>query len=299
MNGSPATRPSRLRAWLGALRPATLLAGLNPVLVGCALAHAEGYTDLSIALACLVAALSVQVASNLHNDVADFERGADTEERIGAPRASQQGWIPARHLWMGSFAAIGLGLLAGGHLLSLVGWPVAAIAVASIGGAYAYTGGPFPLAYHGLGDLFVVLFFGVVAVCGTYYVHAGTVTLPVFVISLSMGFLTAAILVVNNLRDRATDEKANKRTLVVRYGDAFGRRQYEGLLLAAFLLPTTLVALSMVPTSWLLCWAAGPLALLQARTLQRAHGEDLNVHLGRTARLGLIFGALLAWGVLA
>jgi 1,4-dihydroxy-2-naphthoate octaprenyltransferase len=193
--------------------------------------------------------------------------------------------------------AIGVGLVTATYIYTVAGLPVVWIAIASIAGAFAYTGGPFPLAYHGLGDLFVVVFFGIIAVCGTFYVHTLTLTLPVFILSLAVGLLTTAILVVNNLRDRSTDATAAKRTLVVRFGAAFGRWEYTLLIIAAFALPACLVLFQLAPTRWLLCWIALPFGLQQIAAIHRADGAALNVHLGRTAQLGMLFAVLLAAGV--
>ena len=299
MNETRPSRPSMLRIWWSAIRPATLLAGVSPVIVGCALAHAEGHGDPVLGIAALIAALSVQIASNLHNDVADYERGADTEARLGSARASQRGWLVPRQLLGASAIAIVTGGTAGLYIYTVAGTPVVWIAIASIAGAFAYTGGPFPLAYHGLGDLFVVLFFGLVAVGGTYFIHTGGISLPVLGVGVSIGLLTAAILVVNNLRDRETDASANKQTLVVRFGATFGRWQYTLLVALPFALTSLLVLSDRAPTTWLLCWLALPLAIRQIRAVHREDGAALNRQLGRTAQLGMIFSLLLATGVVA
>jgi len=284
------------RAWWTAARPRTLWAGAAPVAVGTAVALWEGGARAAPALAALAGALLLQVASNFANDVYDHERGADTEERLGPPRATQQGWIaPAsmKRAMVGVLAAAaGLGL----YLVALGGWPIALVGAAALCAAWAYTGGPWPLGYHGLGDAAVYLFFGVVAVTGTAYVQTGALSAAALCASLPVGALATAILAVNNLRDIETDARAGKRTLAVRWGAGAARAEYAGLLALAFAWPPLAIAAGAAPAGALLAWLAAPLAWSLWRRFARARGPALNPVLGATARLLAVYAALLSAG---
>lgn len=290
-----AGHPGRLRAWLAAARPATLTAGVVPVVVGTALAVADGVARPALAGAALLGAVLIQVGTNLVNDLGDFRRGADTAERLGPPRAVQRGWLTEREVAAGAAAALAGAVVVGIALVAAGGWPIALMGVASLACAVAYTAGPFPLAYVGLGDLFVLLFFGGAAVCGTYYVQARAVTSGAAWASVATGLMATAILVVNNLRDRETDARAGKRTLVVRFGERFGRAEHAVTLLA----PHAMVAAAAVlgGPGWLLPLVSLPLAVREVREVRRKDGAALNPHLGSTARVGVAFGALLSLGV--
>lgn len=291
-------RPSALKVWLAAIRPATLVAGVTPVVVGTALAAAAGRMHLGAAIAALLGALLIQIGTNLFNDYQDFERGADTEARLGPARATQKGWLTAGQVARGVVVAFAAAVLVGCYLVWLGGWPIVAIGVISVLSGLAYTGGPMPLAYHGLGDLFVIIFFGGVAVCGTYYVQALELTTGPIIASLAVGLMANAILVVNNLRDRPTDIEADKRTLVVRFGDTFGRVEYAIMVLGAYALPVVAWVTGAGGLGWLLPLASLPLGLLLISVVWRRQGAALNPHLGTTGRLGLLFGVLLSVGVL-
>jgi 1,4-dihydroxy-2-naphthoate octaprenyltransferase len=234
----PAISPAR--AWLLAARPKTLPAALAPVLVGTALAFHDGAFAPLPALAALLGALLLQIGSNFANDYFDFFKGADTHERLGPVRVTASGLISPGQLRWGMVAVFGLAALDGLYLIQVGGWPILAVGVASILAALLYTGGPFPFGYYGLGDLFVFIFFGLVAVCGTYYVQALTLTGPVVLAAVPPGLLITAILVVNNLRDIETDAKAGKRTLAVMLGRDGTRAEYRLLLALAYILPLAL-----------------------------------------------------------
>jgi 1,4-dihydroxy-2-naphthoate octaprenyltransferase len=221
-----ADRPSAFSIWIDAARPRTLPAAVAPVLVASALAWRDGGFETPAALACLIFALLVQIGTNFANDYYDFIKGADTAERVGPRRAVASGLISPvvmKRAMAGVFAAA---FLSGLTLLSYGGWPLLLIGVASIVCGIAYTGGPYPLGYNGLGDVFVFVFFGLVAVGATYFVQTGTLTGEALLIGAGVGALAANILVVNNYRDVETDAKAGKRTLVVRFGRRFARRQF-------------------------------------------------------------------------
>lgn len=294
---SSPTRPSLLRAWLLAARPRTLVAGVVPVSVGSALAWRAGAFHWLAALAALVGALCIQVGTNLANDFYDFRRGADTAARLGPPRATQQGWLSPRAVLAGAMACFAAAALVGLYLVALAGWPIVVVGLVSIAAGYAYTGGPYPLAYHGLGDVFVLVFFGFVAVGGTYFVQAGTLTMAVVWAAVPVGLLGVALLAVNNTRDAATDAAAGKRTLVVRWGVGFGRAEYLACLVGSAAVPLGLVGTGSASPWALLGLLALPLAVAPARRLAREQGPSLNRALAETARLQLVYGLLYAAGL--
>jgi 1,4-dihydroxy-2-naphthoate octaprenyltransferase len=288
-------RPSAREAWLQATRPRTLTAAVGAVAVGSALAHATDRHRWDATLASLGVATSLQIASNFYNDYGDFIRGADAE-RIGPRRAAQSGWLSPEKLRLGALVAILFAVSCGLRIVWLIGWPALVAGVAAIVSAVAYTGGPAPLGYVGLGDAFVMLFFGVVAVNGNVLAHTGELSRASVMTSLAVGALATAILVVNNLRDRVGDSKVGKRTLVVRFGQRLGRIEYTALLVAAYGLAG---ALAIVDGRMLrlLPFVTLPLALARIRAIWTLDGADLNGELGRTAQLGLAFNLLLAVGV--
>ena len=230
-------KPSMLKLWFLAIRPQTLPASVSPVAVGAALAYADGHRGgLREALAFFVFALLIQIGTNLHNDYADFVKGADTHERLGQARVTQKGWLSPREVATGATVALAGALLVGLRLILIGGWPMVWVVLTSEFNAVAYTGGPYPLGliglgdfsigYLGLGDLFVLLYFGFVAVCGTYYLcSTPALSVPFHAVwgASIVGVLATAIIVVNNLRDRKTDVKAGKRTMAVRFGATFAR----------------------------------------------------------------------------
>jgi 1,4-dihydroxy-2-naphthoate octaprenyltransferase len=290
------TRPSTAKAWLLAARPATLGASLSPVLVGSSLAAADGHFRPFAAAAALLGALFIQVGTNLVNDYEDFQRGADNADRLGPARATQRGWLSPQQVKLGAVVAFAIAALFGLYLLALGGWPIVAIGILSILSGIAYTAGPMPLAYVGLGDVFVLLFFGLVAVCGTFYVHSNTLSTQVVVASIAVGLQATAILVVNNLRDRVGDIRAGKKTLVARFGERAGRAEYIALLVGSYLSVIALVALQQAPIGWLLVLLTLPLAAKETLYVCNTQGAALNPSLGRTARLGLLFGICLSLG---
>lgn len=292
-------RPSAPRAWIAALRPQTLPLGAVPVVVGGALAASAGGFVPSAALAALGVALGLQVASNLVNDVADHARGADTEARLGPPRATAQGWLSPGQVWAGAALALGLATGCGLYLSALAGWELLAVGLVAILSAVAYTAGPVPLAYHGLGEPFVFLFFGLVATAGTTYAMLGELTPGALLAGAALGALASAVLVVNNLRDLEEDRASNKRTLAVRFGARAARAEYLLLVSSPFLLLGAGVGLGWLPRGALLALGALPLALWRARAFLRAEGGALNPLLGQTAQASVVFGGLLAVGVLA
>ena len=292
-------RPGSIGAWLLASRPKTLSAAAVPVLVGTACAAARGDVKWGPALAALLGALLLQIGANFANDVFDFEKGADTAERLGPTRAVQAGLISARGMRRGMFVVFGLALALGLYLTAVAGPVILLIGLASIASAIAYTGGPYPLGYHGLGDVFVFIFFGVVAVCGTAFVEIGQVPALALACALPVGALATAILVVNNLRDRVTDLGAGKRTLAVRFGRGFALGQYRALIAVSYATPLVLALTQATGPEILLPVLSLPLALKTERAVSSTEGRALNPLLAATAKLLLIFGLLFALGLAA
>jgi len=287
-----------LSAWLMAIRPKTLPAAVAPVLVGSACAYAADGFRAGPALAALVGALLLQIASNLANDVVDFEKGLDTHDRLGPVRVVQAGLLSARAVTIGLVVVVTLALLVGVYLTLVAGIAVIVIGLASILAAIAYTAGPYPLGYHGLGEVAVFVFFGFVAVCGTAYVQVPA-DLPQLSwwAALPMGALSTAILVVNNLRDIETDARGGKRTIAVRIGRSATVREYRALVYGAYLVPVGLVLGGRLDGWGLLPLLSLPLARLLARRVAREAGRELNAVLAATAQLLFVFGALFAAGI--
>ncbi len=294
---SNAIRPGTLAAWIVAIRPKTLPAAVAPVLVGASLAHRVGGFELWPAIFAMVGALLLQIVSNLANDLFDFEKGKDTAERVGPVRAVQSGLLSSAQVRVG-LGCVLLGCLAvGSYLVGRSGWPLVVIGIASMIAALAYTAGPYPLGYHGLGDLFVFLFFGPVAVVGTEFAVIGTTSSEAYWASISMGALTTNILVVNNLRDRAEDTRTGKRTAAVRFGERFCIAQAKGMILLAYLAPVYFLVTKGHYWPLLLPALTLPLALKWLRLLDVLRGRALNAQLGGAARLLLAFATLFALGL--
>jgi 1,4-dihydroxy-2-naphthoate octaprenyltransferase len=289
---------SPTQAWIMAARPKTLPAAVAPVIVGSALAAADGRFRLFPALAALLGSVLLQIAVNLANDYFDYVRGVDTPDRIGPVRAAASGLIAPRRLFFGLLVTIGLATLVGGYLAWVGGWLVLVIGVASILSLLAYSSGPFPLASHGLGDLFVFLFFGLAAVCGTYYAQAHQVTLTALVVSVPVGLLTTAILVVNNLRDIETDRQAGKHTLAVLLGPQAARLEYVLLCVVAYGVVIAFWGVGLAGPWALLPIATAPLAVRLASGLATSDGAALNAALAGTAQLDLLFNLLFALGLI-
>jgi 1,4-dihydroxy-2-naphthoate octaprenyltransferase len=273
---------------------------MAPVLAGTGLAIGDGVFRPLPALAALVGAILIQIGTNLANDYSDWARGADTEDRLGPTRVTQAGLLSPRDVRRGAGIALGLAFVVGIYLVAVGGWPIVWIGLASLVCAVAYTGGPFPLAYNYLGDLFVFLFFGLVAVGGTYWVQAGALTPAVLLVGSGVGALATAILVVNNLRDRETDIRVGKRTLATLLGVRGSRFQYILLLFLAWHVPPIGVALYGW-SSWTFL-AVGGLVLGALFPLRRVVAfqdpRELNPALAATARITGVYGALLALGLM-
>ena len=291
--------PSLPRVWLLATRPATLTAALSPVLVGAAAAwRASGGVGYrwGAVVAALLGAMFIQVGTNLANDVFDYEKGADTADRLGPTRVTQAGLLTPSQVRTGMVVSFALATAAGVYLTAVAGWPIVAIGVASIASGIAYTGGPYPLGYNGLGDVFVFAFFGVVAVCGTAFVALGAVPPLALALSVPVGALATAVLVVNNVRDHTTDVRAGKRTVVVRFGRRFGVAEYVACWVAALAIPVALAASRHAP--WMLLpLLTAPLAVVLSRKVATVEGRPLNPVLGATAGSLLLHSVLTALGL--
>jgi len=287
---------SRFQIWLEALRPKTLFAAVSPVLIGTTAAYADGGFHLLSAMAAAVGALLIQVGTNFANDYFDFRKGSDSGERFGPVRATQAGLVAPETMKKATALAFGLALLVGVYLVWRGGWPVVAIGLFSILFGVLYTGGPYPLAYHGLGDIFVLIFFGPVAVAGTYYVQTMTVTVPVVIAGLAPGFLSVAILTVNNLRDIEGDRNSGKKTLAVRFGRRFTVTEFVSCILAAVLIPDVLVLWWDMTPYLLISTGALFLALPAIGQIRHTKGTALNNTLAATGRLLFAYCLLLSIG---
>ena len=280
-------------AWVEAARPKTLPASASPVLLGCALAYYDGAFDVVPALLCFLVALFAQVASNFANDYFDFKKGADGEGRLGPERAVAQGWITPKAMLAGTFVALGLACLFGLLLVCFADWRLIGVGIAVAIGVLAYSAGPFPLAYNGLGDVCVLLFYGVIPVCFTYYIQTLSFSLLSFLLSVALGLLSVNILVVNNYRDYGQDKVARKRTTVVLFGRRFGRVFYVLNECLAFLLVLPLI----LDAPWWILFLFGILFALcfyTTRELFTLEGRALNGTLGRTARNVFLFALVLS-----
>ncbi|MEO0326805.1 MAG: 1,4-dihydroxy-2-naphthoate polyprenyltransferase [Myxococcota bacterium] len=290
-------RAGSVGAWVLAARPKTLPAAFAPVAVGTAVAHVTGGVAWGPALAALAGAFLLQIGSNLANDVFDYEKGADTETRLGPPRAAQLGLLSPGALKRGMGVVFALALAVGVYLTWVAGPVIVALGLASIASAIAYTGGPFPLGYHGLGDLFVMVFFGFVAVVGTVFVQTGAAPALAFLAAAPVGATITAILVVNNLRDREEDALTGKRTLAVRLGRGGALGEYALLLGLAYGVPLALALSGTLGPSVLLPWLSAPLAFRLFQRLRALSGAPLNAVLVGTAKLVSVHGVLFALGI--
>ena len=287
----------RQKWWL-AIRPKTLPAAASGVVMGSGLARMDHSFQVLPAFAALCVALLLQIGSNVANDVYDFERGADTSERHGPLRVTQAGLLTPAQMKRGMWIIFGLAALIGLYLAFLRGWLVIVLGLAAIISAIAYSGGPFPLGYHALGDLFVFIFFGVMGVTGTYYVQSGSVSPAAWWMSVPVGLMITDILVVNNLRDLENDRAAGKRTLAVLLGEGWTRIQYVVFMAVSFMLMPVLIWRGILPLSTLLAWLSLPLAWTSTRSVLTQCGRPLNAALAMTGQTVLAFSLLVFIGIL-
>jgi 1,4-dihydroxy-2-naphthoate polyprenyltransferase len=275
------------------LRPKTLVAAVVPVVSAAVLVYAEkDFVPWSLFTAVLVCALSIQIATNLFNDLIDFKKGADTADRLGPMRVTQSGLLQEKQVFWAAVSFAALAVVAGVPLVIQGGWLFVFLGLASLFLAYGYTGGPFPLAYLGIGDLFVILFFGLIAVTGSYFLFTGEVSVGSLIMGLQLGFLSTVLLAINNLRDSATDGLVGKKTLAVRFGDRFVQIEILLLLSAAFLLTFYWWVIYKKP-HFFLVFLSLPLALIVIRGVFRKEGKrHLNTMLGLSGLLMLVFSFL-------
>ncbi len=285
-------KTNNFKYWVEAARPKTLTASVSPVLLGSVLAFYDNMFNPVPAILCLLVALFAQIASNFANDYFDYKKGADGEDRLGPQRAVASGWITPKAMLTGTFITLGLSCLCGLALLLFAGWELIFVGIIMALGVLAYSAGPYPLAYNGLGDVCVLLFYGIIPVCFTYYVQTNSFSLLSFILSLAVGLLSINILVVNNYRDYEQDKTAGKRTTIVLFGKTFGRIFYLTNGIVALLLT---VPLLLQTTWWIEFLFAAFFALFWFtwRELYKYDGKDLNRTLGHTARNVLLYTLLL------
>ncbi len=294
-NQQKSKKPDGVNPWIMAARPRTLPAAIAPVIVGSALAFKNLSFSLVVTIACLILATLLQIGSNYANDLFDYKKGTDKLDRVGPKRAVAAGLISPKQMEIGTIVVLLAALLVGLYLTYIGGVIFFIIGIFCIAAAVMYTAGPFALAYNGLGDIAVFIFFGLVAVIGTYYLQAREITFFVVIAATGVGALATNILVVNNTRDRHTDETAGKRTLAVRFGHKFCITQYVLLLLVGYLCALILT----LQNSWaLLPLLTIPLAVQRVKELQKNEGRQLNPTLGKTANLLFYYSALLAVGLI-
>lgn len=288
---------SPLRAWVMATRPKTLPAAVIPVMVGTAVAFAQERHAWIAAAAALLGAMLIQIGTNLANDYFDFKKGADTEDRLGPTRVTQAGLIDENAVRNAMVLTFALSAVVGGYLIWVGGWPIAVIGVLSILSGVAYTGGPFPLGYHGLGDVFVFVFFGLIAVTATHFVQAGEWSFVALMASIPIGCLSVAILIVNNYRDMETDVHVGKRTLAVRFGRRATQVQYAAMLAIAYAVPVAQYWMDQANEWIFLPLLSVPLAMMLMRQFLTLRGRELNPVLEKTAKLLVLFGILYTIGI--
>lgn len=290
-------KPSRLRALFLTARPKTLSAAVVPVIVGTALPLAEGKPVVWwVTLCALLSAVFIQIGTNFINDALDFIKGADRETRLGEARATQSGWFTAKSVLAMGFGFFVAAALCGLPLVFKGGTAILIIGIISLLMGYAYTGGPFPLAYVGLGDLFVIIFFGLVAVGGVYYLHTGEFAVSALVAGLQIGFLATILIAINNLRDLDQDRLVNKKTLAVRLGPKLGRLEVLFLILSSFALNFYWLYLGFWPAFLLPLVALWPSVQLVRHLLRSEAGREYNGLLARGAFIHMLFGVLLSVG---
>ena len=293
-------RPNPFKIWITAIRPKTLWAAFAPVLVGTAMAVEAGEFHLVAAILALSGGLCIQIGTNFYNDFADFEKGADTTDRKGPTRVTQAGWVTPGTMKRATVFVFALAVISGAYLMWRGGMPVVIIGVLSILSGVMYTAGKYSLAYLGLGDLFVLVFFGPVAVGGTYYVQALSINTYVIVAGLAPGLLAVAILLVNNIRDQVEDHLAEKKTLVVRFGRSFGFVLYALCIVGTSLIPVILFLWDRTHSWVLLSMIILVPGLVYLSKMTRIEpGTALNPFLGATARLLLVYSIVFAltWNI--
>ena len=287
-----------MNKWILAARPKTLPAAVSPVILGTALSYHDGIFHSFIFLMTLLAAVLIQIGANFANDVYDYQKGTDRDDRLGPKRATQSGLITPEKMKNAMWLIFSLAICVGFYLAWIGGWPIVFIGLSSIAAGIAYTGGPYPLGYHGWGDMFVFIFFGLIAVPGTYYLQAGTVTPLSFWMGAALGMLSTAILVVNNIRDMETDIVTGKKTLAVRWGKSFSHIEFSILVIIPFIIPLCMWWNTRYNMSLLITLFALPIAVHLIIQLISKTGRELNKVLAGTARFLFIFTILFSLGLI-
>ncbi|MEA1888689.1 MAG: 1,4-dihydroxy-2-naphthoate polyprenyltransferase [Pseudomonadota bacterium] len=288
---------TRISKWLLAIRPKTLAISIAPVLAGTSLAWAEtSQIHWLIAFAALMGALFIQIGTNLHNDAADFERGADCVDRIGPARATAQGWFTASQVKAAAYLSFSVAFIIGIYLVWVGGWPILILGLLSLFAGYSYTGGNKPIAYRASGELFAFLFFGLAAVLGSYYIQTLKLSLNALILAIAIGLLAAAVLLVNNYRDLETDRKVGKLTLTYYLGRNRSKMFYLALMVSPFLLPA--IAELPLPGNWFYLLALPFSLLLVYKFFTATPGPVFNTILARTAQLQLFYSILISIGLL-
>jgi len=287
-----------MRNWLLAIRFKTLSAAISPVILGSSLAFHDGIFYPFVFFMTLLASILIQIGTNFANDVYDYEKGSDREDRLGPLRATQMGLIlpitMKKAMWLTFFFSICIGF----YLVMIGGWPIICIGLLSIASGIAYTGGPYPLGYYGFGDVFVFIFFGIIAVSGTYYLQTGVVNFEVILLGVSIGMLSTAVLVVNNLRDINADKISGKRTLAVLFGEKFTKFEYSILMLLPFFFPIYMWLKFQNEFSLFITIFALPISLYLVKDIYNRSGRELNNILARTSRFLFVFSCLLSIGLI-
>jgi 1,4-dihydroxy-2-naphthoate octaprenyltransferase len=286
-----------MNSWILASRLKTLPAAISPVIVGVSLAVHDSEFHLFTAFMTLLAAILIQIGANFANDVYDFLKGSDREDRLGPIRATQSGLISPENMKKGMWLVFTLAICVGFYLASIGGWPIVCIGLISIASGIAYTGGPYPLGYHGWGDVFVFIFFGIIAVPGTYYLQTGFVSDYSILFGIPLGALSTAILIVNNLRDADTDVKSGKRTLAVRFGKSFVKMEYIVMMILAFAIPIYILQLWDEFSLYIILFLI-PISIRHIQSLYSETGESLNLVLVNTAKFLFHFSILLSIGLI-
>lgn len=287
---------SPIQALILGSRPKTLPAAASPVIIGSAAAFAEGNFKLWPALAALIGALLLQIGANYANDYFDFKKGTDDLDRLGPTRITQAGYLSPSAVLTSMWVSFAFAAICGLYLTLISGWLIIIIGVLAVIAAIAYTGGPFPYGYKGLGEIFVFIFFGLAAVGGTYYAQTGTITWISILSAFPVGLLICAILVVNNLRDLENDRRSGKNTLAVRFGRSWTQQEYIAMLTLAYLI-VFIMGISDLASPWLLLtWLSLPMIIPLSKSILTDYGSTLNKTLADTGKLTLIFSLLLSLG---
>jgi 1,4-dihydroxy-2-naphthoate octaprenyltransferase len=289
---------NKTTVWLLASRPKTLPAAIAPIFVGTAVAIRGDKLNMLAAFVALVCSILIQIGTNFVNDLYDFLKGTDDENRVGPKRALAEGWITPQQMKQAIYFTFGTTFILGLYLVYHAGWMILLVGIFSIISGYSYTAGPYPLAYNGLGDIFVFLFFGIVATVGTYYVQALEFSTITLIASIPVGLLITNILVVNNYRDVDEDRKKNKNTLAVKFGKSFARSQYLLSLLISYLIPVSLYLFFDFSIYAFIPLVTLPFGIKLIKEMQNLNGESLNETLALTAKLSFIFSFLFSIGII-